>query len=313
MQTPFVCTEHSTQHATKFRYETHLTMIPLFQWHISFVYHLQKCSAIHNKRHPVSRVSKITYYLRQPINLASLAVTLRTARFNIQNLYMVLTLRLCVQYVHQNKQRLLPDTTVNKLVLYNGRGECLLRGTQWVISDRRFVCKGLTVLRTKFWSCQLTTGFGDENITAEITWLPSEMWWTEVEKHIVTRFARNYSKNRTEKIRKSFRKITVTGILNSYLATVRKMKLLLAPNKGVGEWRRNHTNSEALHHLEASGHLHAQGRFIPLSHGKEPSAPTEYDAKWAPEPVWTLGKEISYFRHELNQNSSLIQTVVQPI
>jgi hypothetical protein len=38
----------------------------------------------------------------------SLADTLRTARYNIQKFYMVLTLRLCAVYGSQNKQRLLP-------------------------------------------------------------------------------------------------------------------------------------------------------------------------------------------------------------
>jgi hypothetical protein len=34
----------------------------------------------------------------------SLAITLRTTRFNIQKYYMVLTLRLCVLYGSHNKQ-----------------------------------------------------------------------------------------------------------------------------------------------------------------------------------------------------------------
>jgi hypothetical protein len=41
-----------------------------------------------------------------------LAVTVRTTRFNIQKFYMVLTLRLCVLYGSENKQRLLPYTTL---------------------------------------------------------------------------------------------------------------------------------------------------------------------------------------------------------
>jgi hypothetical protein len=40
----------------------------------------------------------------------SLAITLCSARFNIQKFYMVLTLRLCVVYGSHNKQRLLPYT-----------------------------------------------------------------------------------------------------------------------------------------------------------------------------------------------------------
>jgi hypothetical protein len=42
----------------------------------------------------------------------SLAVTLRTARFNIQKCYMLLTLRLCVLYGSRKNQRRLPYTTL---------------------------------------------------------------------------------------------------------------------------------------------------------------------------------------------------------
>jgi hypothetical protein len=49
----------------------------------------------------------------------------------------------------------------------------------------------------------LATGFCNENIKVEITWLPSEMRRNDVKKQIVTRFARNYSKNCRKKMRKS--------------------------------------------------------------------------------------------------------------
>jgi hypothetical protein len=46
------------------------------------------------------------------INLYSLAVTLRSTWFNIKNVYIVVTLRLCVLYGSQNKQQLLPYKTL---------------------------------------------------------------------------------------------------------------------------------------------------------------------------------------------------------
>jgi hypothetical protein len=45
------------------------------------------------------------------LTFQSLAVTLRTARFNIKNFYVVPTLRLCVLYGSQNKQQLLAYKT----------------------------------------------------------------------------------------------------------------------------------------------------------------------------------------------------------
>jgi hypothetical protein len=46
------------------------------------------------------------------LDLNILAVTLRTARFNIKKFYMVPTLRLCVLYESENKQQLLPYKTL---------------------------------------------------------------------------------------------------------------------------------------------------------------------------------------------------------
>jgi hypothetical protein len=46
------------------------------------------------------------------LTFESLAVTLRTTRFNIKNFYVVPTLRLCVLYGSQNKQQLLPYKTL---------------------------------------------------------------------------------------------------------------------------------------------------------------------------------------------------------
>ena len=46
------------------------------------------------------------------LTFKSLAVSLRTSGFNIQKFYVMLTLRLCVLYGSQNKQRLLPYTSL---------------------------------------------------------------------------------------------------------------------------------------------------------------------------------------------------------
>jgi hypothetical protein len=46
------------------------------------------------------------------LTFSSLAVTLRTTKFNLKKSYVVPTLRLCVLYGFQNKQRLLPYTAL---------------------------------------------------------------------------------------------------------------------------------------------------------------------------------------------------------
>ena len=51
-------------------------------------------------------------------------------QFNIQHLYVLPTLYLCVLYLSENKQRLVP---LHKLIgFYNRDEKCLLRGTNWV-------------------------------------------------------------------------------------------------------------------------------------------------------------------------------------
>jgi hypothetical protein len=51
-------------------------------------------------------------------------------QFNIQQLYALPTLYLCVLYLSENKQRLVIH---HKLIgFYNGNEKCLLRGTDWV-------------------------------------------------------------------------------------------------------------------------------------------------------------------------------------
>ena len=47
-------------------------------------------------------------------------------QFNIQQLYVLPTLYLCVLYLSENKQRLVP------LGFHNRDEKCLLRGTNWV-------------------------------------------------------------------------------------------------------------------------------------------------------------------------------------
>ena len=52
-------------------------------------------------------------------------------QFNIQQLYALLTLYLCVLYLSENKQRLVPLTA--KLIgFYNRDEKCLQRGTDWL-------------------------------------------------------------------------------------------------------------------------------------------------------------------------------------
>ena len=52
-------------------------------------------------------------------------------QFNIQQLYAPPTLYLCVLYLSENKQRLVPLTS-NLIGFYNRDEKCLLRGTNWV-------------------------------------------------------------------------------------------------------------------------------------------------------------------------------------
>ena len=49
-------------------------------------------------------------------------------QFNIQQLYVLPTLYLCVLYLSENKQRLTAWTDW----FYNRNEKCLLRGTNWV-------------------------------------------------------------------------------------------------------------------------------------------------------------------------------------
>ena len=52
-------------------------------------------------------------------------------QFNIQQLYVLSTLYLCILYLSENKQRLVPFTA--KLIgFYNRDENVLLRGTNWI-------------------------------------------------------------------------------------------------------------------------------------------------------------------------------------
>jgi len=65
-------------------------------------------------------------------------------QFNIQQLYALPTLYLCVLYLSENKQRLV--SLHHKLIGFNNRDEkCFLRGTDWGFkySSLRFVFKCL--------------------------------------------------------------------------------------------------------------------------------------------------------------------------
>ena len=56
-------------------------------------------------------------------------------QFNIQQLYVLPTLHLCVLYLSENKQRLVPRHLQHKLIGFCNRDEkCLLRGKNWVLN-----------------------------------------------------------------------------------------------------------------------------------------------------------------------------------
>jgi len=62
------------------------------------------------------------------LTFKSLAITLRTTRFNAQKFHLVLTLRLCVLCGSQQTVTFVLHN-ISRLVLYSRDGECLLRGT----------------------------------------------------------------------------------------------------------------------------------------------------------------------------------------
>ena len=69
--------------------------------------------------------------MHQQFNLLNSNGYVMHQQFNIQQLYALLTLHLCVLYLSENKQRLVP--LKHKLIgFYNRDEKCLLRGTNWV-------------------------------------------------------------------------------------------------------------------------------------------------------------------------------------
>ena len=65
------------------------------------------------------------------LNLLNPTGSVMHQQFNIQQLYVLPTLYLCVLYLSENKQRLV--SLQHKLIgFYNRDEKCLLRGTNWV-------------------------------------------------------------------------------------------------------------------------------------------------------------------------------------
>jgi hypothetical protein len=83
---------------------------------------------------------------QQYLTFQSLAVTLRTTRFNIKKFYVVPTLRLCVLYGSQNKLRLLFYTALRDWFLQPRCSvHCAVRTGSLYIKQIRFLFKGLIV------------------------------------------------------------------------------------------------------------------------------------------------------------------------
>ena len=61
-------------------------------------------------------------------------------QFNIQQLYVLPTLYLCVLYLSENKQRLVPLLQHKLIGFYNRDEKCLLRGTNWVFIYNSTFC-----------------------------------------------------------------------------------------------------------------------------------------------------------------------------
>jgi hypothetical protein len=65
-------------------------------------------------------------------NLLNTAGYVMHQQFNIQELYALPTLYLCVLYLSENKQRLVCHLQHKLIGFYNRDEKCLLRGTDWV-------------------------------------------------------------------------------------------------------------------------------------------------------------------------------------
>ena len=81
----------------------------------------------------VSDLKSVSCRTRRPTKLNLLNPTghVMQQQFNIQQLYVLPTLYLCVLYLSEKKQRLVPLTA--KLIgFYNRDEKCLLRGANWI-------------------------------------------------------------------------------------------------------------------------------------------------------------------------------------
>ena len=98
------------------------------QWTI----HSRYCNA--HLRKNISCLSRRIHYcisLFSLVNLSKPTSHVMHQQFNIQQLYVLPTLYLCVSYLSENKQRLVP--LQHKMSgFYNRDGKCLLRGRNWV-------------------------------------------------------------------------------------------------------------------------------------------------------------------------------------
>jgi hypothetical protein len=54
-------------------------------------------------------------------------------QFNIQQLYALPTLYLCVLYLSENEQQILPPYHIRQIGVYNRYEKCLQGGTDWVL------------------------------------------------------------------------------------------------------------------------------------------------------------------------------------
>ena len=76
-------------------------------------------------------VSNTTGMAHLKINLLKPTGYVMHQQFNIQQLYSLPTLYLCVLYLSENKQRLVPLKLTG---IYNRDEKCLQRGTDWVFN-----------------------------------------------------------------------------------------------------------------------------------------------------------------------------------
>ena len=77
------------------------------------------------------KIYAILWWTKNSLNLLKPTGHVMHQQFNIQQLYVLPTLYLCVSYLSENKHRLVPLTA--KLIgFYNRDEKCLLRVTNWV-------------------------------------------------------------------------------------------------------------------------------------------------------------------------------------